>query len=272
MNEILNNKTIWEEKNLIEPKKKLESSGTSDLNDIIKNIKKNVIKNEWIDIGNKKKWKKICPNCRRECYYVSEEQLRRSIRNNRNCLKCGSFRKDRYIGMKFGTLTIIKQYNTQSPCGSKIVKVDYRCDCGYIGLNKRFGCVKRQKMCLECKKKNAFKILPNREMTFNLLYSSYIKSAKLRKLEFKLTKEEFKNLTKKECFYCGSNPHTIIKPNAPGGGYIYNGIDRKNNNKGYILENCVSCCKTCNYSKLKLSVDDFLNHVKKIYEHNNLGK
>ena len=46
---------VWEEKNLIEPEKKLESNGISDLNDIMINTEKNVTKNQWKDTGRKKK-------------------------------------------------------------------------------------------------------------------------------------------------------------------------------------------------------------------------
>ena len=260
------NQNIWEEKDLTEQKTKSENSGIIVQNDITNEIKNKSVKNECEDTGNKK-WKKVCPNCNKETFYTSEEQLKRSIKKNRSCRRCRSLKNNRYIGMKFGTITIIRQYNTSSPCGSKIVKVDYKCDCGYVGLNKRFGRVKRQKMCLQCKKKNKFKILPDGETSFNALYSSYAKSAKNRSLVFKLTKENFRELTKQKCFYCGTIPVTTIRPKSVGGGYTYNGIDRKNSNGGYTVENSVSCCKICNYAKLKLSVEDFLNHVKKIYEY-----
>ena len=145
--------------------------------------------------------------------------------------------------------------------------VDYICDCGFKKYNQSFSGVRRRKMCILCKKQNKFKILPNSNTSFNLLYSSYIKGAKRRSLEFKLSKEIFREFTKQNCFYCGSPPNTTMRPNSAGGGYIYNGIDRKDSNIGYIIENCVSCCKTCNYAKLKMTDDDFINHVKKIYEY-----
>jgi hypothetical protein len=145
--------------------------------------------------------------------------------------------------------------------------VDYICDCGYEKLKQPFSGVKRRKMCILCKKQNKFKILPNSDTSFNLLYGSYIKSAKNRALKFELTKEKFKELTKQNCFYCGTSPNTTIKPKSPGGGYTYNGIDRVDNNKGYILENSVSCCKMCNYFKMSLPVNEFLTHIRKIHEH-----
>lgn len=45
----------------------------------------------------------------------------------------------------------------------------------------------------------------------------------------------------------------------------YNSIDRVDPTKGYIIDNCVPCCTTCNYMKRILQRDEFLDHVKKIY-------
>lgn len=48
-----------------------------------------------------------------------------------------------------------------------------------------------------------------------------------------------------------------------------NGIDRVDNEIGYIYENCVCCCKVCNTMKMNLSVYEFLNHISKIFKYNN---
>lgn len=34
------------------------------------------------------------------------------------------------------------------------------------------------------------------------------------------------------------------------------------------MSNVVSCCKHCNLAKSDMSQQDFLNHIKRIYEHN----
>lgn len=58
-----------------------------------------------------------------------------------------------------------------------------------------------------------------------------------------IPEQVFRTLINMECFYCG-------KP-AP------NGIDRRDNSKGYIKGNCVACCKHCNYAKGDLSEEVF---------------
>ena len=51
--------------------------------------------------------------------------------------------------------------------------------------------------------------------------------------------------------------------------FLYNGIDRKNNNMGYTYTNSVSCCKLCNQAKNSLSIKEFYDHIQLIL--NNKG-
>lgn len=75
-------------------------------------------------------------------------------------------------------------------------------------------------------------------------FNEYVQHAKKRKIQFFLSFEAACNLFFKECFYCGGkNPL---------------GIDRKNNDLGYVSENCVSCCSDCNYAKHTKSSTEFV--------------
>lgn len=76
-------------------------------------------------------------------------------------------------------------------------------------------------------------------------------------------------MVKGNCHYCGIEPLQISKSQSNTGNYIYNGIDRIDNNLGYIIENCVSCCGRCNKIKDKMTSKEFLNHIEKIYKYNN---
>ena len=86
-------------------------------------------------------------------------------------------------------------------------------------------------------------------------YNIYKKNAKRRNIDFKLTKEEFYNITQLPCFYCGDF-------------HDYNGIDRIDSTKDYTINNCVSCCEICNKMKLDYSVEFWINHMKKIIQYN----
>lgn len=107
--------------------------------------------------------------------------------------------------------------------------------------------------------------------TFLNLYKCYIKSSKTRGHSFNLTQEQFKFLTKQNCYYCNKKPENkhIIKSKDKEwqnkNTYIYNGIDRLNNNLGYEINNCVSCCKFCNQAKMNYSKEEFLENIKQIY-------
>jgi len=91
--------------------------------------------------------------------------------------------------------------------------------------------------------------------SFNNLYFAYKAGASRRKYLFKLTKEYFQFLTKQNCYYCNLPPSQIVKSKCNTGDYVYNGIDRVDNSKGYISENCVTCCKKCNSTKQSVSIE-----------------
>ena len=80
------------------------------------------------------------------------------------------------------------------------------------------------------------------------VYSCYKASAKRRGIEFELSLEEFRTF-QKICYYCGS--HAI-------------GLDRIDNNLGYLIDNCASCCEICNKTKQTLSLDEWNNYLTQI--------
>ena len=97
----------------------------------------------------------------------------------------------------------------------------------------------------------------NKINSYELQYGVYKRSAELKQLEFVITFEEYTALVKNQCHYCG-----IIQDRG------FNGIDRENSTNGYILENCVSCCKMCNYMKRSLSGDVFVKRIEHILTFN----
>jgi hypothetical protein len=119
------------------------------------------------------------------------------------------------------------------------------------------------KLCGGVVKKNIrYKKNPN-EIAKNRLYISYKCQSNFRKIPFHLSKKQFYKMVLNNCFYCGSPP-TNIKVVARGGKFLYNGIDRKNTNGGYVYKNCVSCCKICNRAKSNMIYVDFVNWIKNI--------
>lgn len=99
------------------------------------------------------------------------------------------------------------------------------------------------------------------------LINDYKKSAKIRKIEYGLTEEQFLELTQEDCFYCGAKPYRIQKHKQCKGTYICNGIDRVDSKKGYTIDNVVSCCKICNYAKRTSTLQEFQNWIERVYSH-----
>lgn len=73
------------------------------------------------------------------------------------------------------------------------------------------------------------------------------------------------------CFYCNDPPSLITegsnRRNKEHARYVRNGLDRIDNNTGYLLSNLVTCCKNCNYAKKDLSQDVFYAWLARAYLH-----
>jgi ribosomal protein L34E len=82
---------------------------------------------------------------------------------------------------------------------------------------------------------------------------SYIQSARNRNIAFDLTKEQFTEIIELPCYYCAFYKDDEVI-----------GIDRINSDKNYTLDNCVPCCKTCNFMKGTLSKRIFIIQAHKI--------
>jgi len=83
-------------------------------------------------------------------------------------------------------------------------------------------------------------------------FASYKTRANKKALTFALTYEEFNDLISSQCYLCGVKyPHDI-------------GIDRVDNDEGYISSNCKPCCNTCNMLKREYTLDSVLERCAKI--------
>lgn len=92
----------------------------------------------------------------------------------------------------------------------------------------------------------------------------YKRGAKDRGLEFDLSEEECLMLFSGNCYYCGIAP---TNKKHFRGSFPQNGIDRKDNSKGYTIDNCVSCCKDCNLSKRDMTVEEFEGWLERVFQH-----
>lgn len=80
--------------------------------------------------------------------------------------------------------------------------------------------------------------------------------ANAREIPFNLERNICISLILSDCAYCNRK----INPELN----YYSGIDRINNELGYIEGNCLPCCKFCNFAKSNLTLQEFQNWINKI--------
>jgi hypothetical protein len=167
-------------------------------------------------------------------------------------------------GETYGYLTALERIPSYTKGKRRVTPWKFKCICGNIVIResadvksggiKSCGCKMRELISNSRSK-------PEGIAASNSLYKSYmVNCAEERGYEFNLSKDEFLKITKQNCFYCNKEPSQIKKSKTSQ--YIYNGIDRVNNCKGYIKSNVVACCRECNALKSGISKE----MVFKLYE------
>jgi hypothetical protein len=186
-----------------------------------------------------------------------------------------------HIGERFGRLVVIEFAHMKNHKAWWLCQ----CDCGNTTTTsgvyltgkthktRSCGCLLKEeerKNGKSCGRNNLLKYIetkrkPKGESSRNHLYYLYKYKSHNRGLSFDLSIEEFSFLTKGNCYYCGLEPQQIkMQKSSP---YVYNGIDRVDNSKGYSKDNCVSCCKYCNSAKSTMTQNDFFSWVSRVYHH-----
>lgn len=205
---------------------------------------------------------------------VSSESLLKGKSRSCGCLKKEISTKINLIdliGKRFGRWVVIKR----APTKNRVTFWLCKCDCGNEkevsgnslrkGDSISCGCYKKELTSTRVKLENG---LASKNSTFN----NYKLLAKKSNRLFELSFEEFLDLTQQSCHYCGSKPNNIKKSQYNSGDFIYSGIDRMDNTKGYTIKNCVPCCETCNKAKRNLTYTEYISWIKKSYEYMGLGE
>lgn len=162
-------------------------------------------------------------------------------------------------GSRFGFLTVLNM----EPSRKYQTRCRVNCDCGSefvvntaaLRSGHTSGCGKN----CPCRTADSAK---------KVVIGQYKTGAKLRGLFWGLSDKQFFELASQSCFYCGQQPGNVCRSNSENPSiFVYNGVDRVDNNVGYDLSNCVPCCKNCNLSKLNRSCADFIEWAHRLSKH-----
>lgn len=173
-------------------------------------------------------------------------------------------------GKRFGHLTVVSLDLDRTKKGKKqyVWYWKCKCDCGEVCYKTSAALVSHfQRACPRCTRKEAVSktTLPDGLSKWHRMIRVYKKNAKLYGREFTLSDEQFISTAKGDCAYCGAPP-VLGSYNV-----VCNGIDRIDASRGYSPGNVTPCCMRCNYMKSKLTVDEFKDHIRRIYSHLELG-
>lgn len=184
-------------------------------------------------------------------------------------------------GQKFDKLTVISFAFSRKRNGKNVIHYLCRCECGNDkiiaaasltkGLTTSCGCL-RLTMMSELGKlaRTDGRLISAKQMWKN----SYTDGCSF---------ELFLKLSQLPCYYCNNPPSNkfnaylnkrgLIKQQisqdwANQSWFIYSGLDRVDCNLQHTEDNIVPCCKTCNYAKRSMSLDQFREWVKNLF--NNL--
>lgn len=152
-------------------------------------------------------------------------------------------------GQVFGNVTAIRRAYLDN---KGHIVWECRCICGR-SIGSTYNDLRRGRN-QECKKCSDSK---SKLSPLKSLYGNYRRGAEQRNLDFDISIDEFHEIIKMDCYYCGSPPIQVLKKEWAKYGIVYNGIDRKDNSIGYTLLNVVPCCKFCNFAKSTDTLENF---------------
>ena len=165
------------------------------------------------------------------------------------------------MGQQFGYFTVIAPAGMRGT--AKLWKC--RCACGserlIVTRQLRYGSV----ISCGCSR---LRVDPETR-ALNVVLKRYQHQARHRGLLWKLSKKDFLGLVKENCNYCDAPP-TNLNEFTKGrqlASATYNGIDRLNNDIGYVAGNVVPCCFNCNRAKSSMYEDEFLAWICRIHNH-----
>ena len=204
-----------------------------------------------------------CNKCGKEYLRNKYALLKKKHKHCNICVVRSFHSPEKKVGEVYKGLEIVKYLGSDGYFKSVYT---FKCICGKLfdarlnnvqyGKTSSCGCKKSEYI-----KRNYRK--PIEDIAVNRIFQGM--TDKRRKVSNSLSKSQVKDLIFKPCHYCGTEEsNTTISKNG-NRSIKHNGIDRVDSSKGYEAGNVVTCCKVCNVMKSTLSVDEFKEHIIKLY-------
>lgn len=182
-------------------------------------------------------------------------------------------------GEQFGELTIVEETTPRPmPSGGFKRMVLVRCSCGRdpypIQLdNLRQRKVSRCRWCAAAARPGKERVFTGDQVNRKQAFRSYIRGAERRGLAWGLSLEQFVEIASRVCFYCGAPPSNVYRlKNADGSDrcaapFTYQGIDRFDASEGYLPDNVLPCCVSCNRAKSDLTFTEFVAWIGRVHDY-----
>jgi predicted RNA-binding Zn-ribbon protein involved in translation (DUF1610 family) len=179
-------------------------------------------------------------------------------------------------GDVYHSLTVIEEPFITTHLKFNRFNAKVKCNCGneFIARCSNLR-TNRTKTCSDCawKKRShtkSIQVNQNQQMFRRLV----LDRCRKHDIEISITVDDYSRLITQNCFYCNDKPRKTNR--FSNRKYVNtetvfaNGVDRIDSSKGYTLENCITCCTSCNYAKHKLTQSEFFDKIVKIYKNLNL--
>lgn len=168
-------------------------------------------------------------------------------------------------GQRFGRLTVIRWVPSRK--GSSVRwrrKWLCMCDCGNEVLIPPVSLTKGSKRSCGCGRTGPQRGLAPGDAAFARVLHQYQKGAATRGLTWNLSSDDFRRLTALDCHYCGAAPGQVRTTAPSSGSYVYNGLDRMDNTRGYELDNVCPACRPCNFAKKDMPYEDWMAWIARL--------
>lgn len=216
-------------------------------------------------------------NCACECGKIILSKTYHLMRGG--VKSCGCLRDELQIklksGMVFNRLTLVNYmgesiWECKCICGNKCL---IKSDKIESGKTKSCGCFGS-----EISKNNIKKALEKRKKydpsvsSARRIWQNYCRMDGYNSTNYILSFEDFYKISQEKCHYCGSEPSNSMNlfkysyykgsENAKKNGtFIYNGLDKVNNNEKHYYKNIVPCCIICNRAKGDRAYNEMIEYM-----------